>query len=144
MFSCLCSEVTFSHSLTLTLFHSLTLDMLNNFCFHVHSQKSLYHSPHAEHLSSSCLCHIDTSFRIGPCGIPHDMLRKSHDMLRNSHDVLRKCPDRAELPHDVLRKGTDRAEFPHNILRNAHSMMWTRSRTICCGNAHDMLRKCAR
>ena len=28
------------HSLTLLLSHSLTLDMLNNFCFHVYVQKS--------------------------------------------------------------------------------------------------------
>ena len=33
-----------SKSLTLTLSHSLTLDMLNNFCFHVYAQKSLSHS----------------------------------------------------------------------------------------------------
>ena len=28
----------------LSLFHSLYLDMLNNFCFHVYAQKSLSHS----------------------------------------------------------------------------------------------------
>ena len=70
LFSCLCSKVTLSlsHSLTLTLSHShthshtltrshslihslplplshaLTLDMLNNFCFHVYAQKSLSHT----------------------------------------------------------------------------------------------------
>ena len=47
LFSCLCSKViiTFSHSfslsLTLSISHSLTLNMLNNFCFHVYAQKSL-------------------------------------------------------------------------------------------------------
>ena len=35
--------LTRSHSLTLSLSHShLTLDMLNNFCFHVYAQKSLF------------------------------------------------------------------------------------------------------
>ena len=29
------------HSLTLSLSHLITLDMLNNFCFHVYAQKSL-------------------------------------------------------------------------------------------------------
>ena len=54
LFSCLCSKVTLtlSHSLnhslshshlTLSLTHLLTLDMLKNFCFHVYTQKSLYH-----------------------------------------------------------------------------------------------------
>ena len=59
----------------LSLFHSLYLDMLNNFCFHVYAQKSLSHSftfttfatfttftlsftlsQHAEQLLFSCLC----------------------------------------------------------------------------------------
>ena len=31
-----------SHSRTLALSHSLSLDMLNNFCFHVYAQKSLF------------------------------------------------------------------------------------------------------
>ena len=42
------AQKSLSHSLTLSLSHSLTLDMLNNFCFHVYAQKSLsltlYHS----------------------------------------------------------------------------------------------------
>ena len=33
-----------SHSFTLSLSDSLFYDMLNNFCFHVHAQKSLSHS----------------------------------------------------------------------------------------------------
>ena len=57
---------------TFTLIHSLlSLDMLNNFCFHVYDQKSLSHSQtlalslshtlfksliHAEQLLFSCLC----------------------------------------------------------------------------------------
>ena len=71
---------TRSHSLTVS--HSLTLVILNNFCFHVYAQKSLAHShtislshslnvslsrshsftlsfthsPHAEQLLFSCLC----------------------------------------------------------------------------------------
>ena len=50
----------------LSLFHSLYLDMLNNFCFNVYAQKSLTlshsfnlsftHSRHAEQLLFSCLC----------------------------------------------------------------------------------------
>ena len=28
--------------LTISISHSLTLDMLNNFCFHVYAQKSLF------------------------------------------------------------------------------------------------------
>ena len=54
LFSWLCSKVTLTlslcHTLTLTLSrshaltlsHSLSLDMLNNFCFHVYAQKSLF------------------------------------------------------------------------------------------------------
>ena len=40
LFSCLCSKVTLSlsHSLTLTLSHSLSLDTLNNFGFHVYAE----------------------------------------------------------------------------------------------------------
>merc|ERR1711994_584324 len=34
---------TLSLSLSLSLSHSPTLDMLNNFCFHVYAQKSLSH-----------------------------------------------------------------------------------------------------
>ena len=30
--------------LALSIFHSLTLDMLNNFCFHAYAPKSLSHS----------------------------------------------------------------------------------------------------
>ena len=33
-----------SHSHTLSVSHSCTLNMLNNFCFHVYAQKSLSHS----------------------------------------------------------------------------------------------------
>ena len=38
LFSCLCSKVTLTlyHSHTLSISHSLTLDMLNNFCFHLY------------------------------------------------------------------------------------------------------------
>ena len=36
------NQITLSHSLILSLSHSLlTLNMLNNFCFHVYAQKSL-------------------------------------------------------------------------------------------------------
>ena len=35
---------TLSHSHMFSLSHSITLDMLNNFCFHVFAQKSLSHS----------------------------------------------------------------------------------------------------
>ena len=43
LFSCLCSKVT----LTLSISYSLTLNMLNNFCFHVYAQKSLFIGEHA-------------------------------------------------------------------------------------------------
>ena len=47
------------HTITLSLSYSLTLDMLNNFCFHVYAQKSLSHSltlsRNAEQLLFSCL-----------------------------------------------------------------------------------------
>ena len=33
---------TLSQSHTLSISHSLTLNMLNNFCFHVYAQKSLF------------------------------------------------------------------------------------------------------
>ena len=44
LFSCLCSKVTLSlfFTLTLSISHSLTLDMLNKFCFHLYAQKSLF------------------------------------------------------------------------------------------------------
>ena len=65
------SNVTYSHShslslshsltislfLTLTLFQSLTLDMLNNFCFHLYAQKSLSHSLTLTHSLSLSLSH---------------------------------------------------------------------------------------
>ena len=37
----LCLTLTLSHSHTLSISHSITLDMLNKFCFHLYSQKSL-------------------------------------------------------------------------------------------------------
>ena len=40
LFSCLCSKVTLSY--TLSISHSLTLDKLNKFCFHLYAQKSLF------------------------------------------------------------------------------------------------------
>ena len=33
-----------SHPLTLSIIHSPALNMLNNFCFHVYAQKSLFHT----------------------------------------------------------------------------------------------------
>ena len=52
LFSCLCSKITLSlshshtlalsHSHTLSFSHSLSLDMPNNFCFHVYAQMSLF------------------------------------------------------------------------------------------------------
>ena len=74
------AQKSLSHSLTLSISHSLTLNMLNNFCFHVYAEKSLSHyhtlslshsltlslshshtlsvshSWHAEQLLFSCLC----------------------------------------------------------------------------------------
>ena len=37
-------SLTHSHSHTLSISHWITLDMLNNFCFHLYAQKSLSHS----------------------------------------------------------------------------------------------------
>ena len=53
----------FCHTLTLSFSHSITLHLLNNFCFHGYAQKSLSHSHtlsftlsrHAEQLLFSCL-----------------------------------------------------------------------------------------
>ena len=36
--------LTLSHSHTHSISHSITLDMLNNFCFHLYAQNSLSHS----------------------------------------------------------------------------------------------------
>ena len=44
--------LTLSHSHTLSISHWITLDMLNNFCFHLYAQKSLSHS-HALTLTHS-------------------------------------------------------------------------------------------
>ena len=41
---CLCSKVTLTLSLTHSPTHSVSLNMLNNFCFHIFAQKSLSHS----------------------------------------------------------------------------------------------------
>ena len=45
-------SLTLSHSHTLSISHWITLDMLNNFCFHLYAQKSLSHS-HALTLTHS-------------------------------------------------------------------------------------------
>ena len=37
-------SLTLSHSHTLSISHWITLDMLNNFCFHLYAQNSLSHS----------------------------------------------------------------------------------------------------
>ena len=42
-FHTLSLSLTGSHSHTLSISHSLTLDMLNNFCFHVYAQNLLSH-----------------------------------------------------------------------------------------------------
>ena len=36
------AKLTKLAKLTLSISHSLTLDMLNNFCFHVYAQKSVF------------------------------------------------------------------------------------------------------
>ena len=41
---CLCSKVTLTLSLSHSPTHSVSLNMLNNFCFHIFAQKSLSHS----------------------------------------------------------------------------------------------------
>ena len=46
-----------SHSHTLSISHSLTLDMLNNFCLHVYAQKSLSHSLPLTHCLTFSLFH---------------------------------------------------------------------------------------
>ena len=56
-------SLTLSHSHTLSISHWITLDMLNNFCFHLYAQNSLSHSfnlsfnhsRHAEQVLFSCL-----------------------------------------------------------------------------------------
>ena len=45
------------------------------------------------------MVHIDTSFRIGPCGISAQLRAEAQNDLRKSHDMQRKCTDRAEFPH---------------------------------------------
>ena len=42
MSECFNVILTLSHSHTISISHSLTLDMLNNFCFHVYAQMSLF------------------------------------------------------------------------------------------------------
>ena len=51
--------LTLSHSRshTLSISHSFTLDMLNNFCFHVYAQKSLSHTLTLSHSHSFSLSH---------------------------------------------------------------------------------------
>ena len=44
----------------LALSHSLTLDMLNNFCFHVYAQKSLSHSLTLTHSHTISISHSIT------------------------------------------------------------------------------------
>ena len=52
------NQITLSHSLTLSLSHSLlTLNMLNNFCFHVYAQKSLAHTLSHSHSHSLTILH---------------------------------------------------------------------------------------
>ena len=42
LFSCLCSKVTISKPENLKNLQIVPWDMLNNFCFHVYAQKSLF------------------------------------------------------------------------------------------------------
>ena len=51
-----------SHSHALSLSHSLTLDMLNNFCFHVHAQKSLFIGENTLTLSHSLTLNMLNNF----------------------------------------------------------------------------------
>ena len=52
-----------SHSHTLSISHWITLDMLNNFCFHVYAQKSLSNS-HTLSLSHSHSLSLSHSFNL--------------------------------------------------------------------------------
>ena len=96
LFSSLCSKVTLtlSHSNTLSISHSLTLDKLNNYCFHVFAQTPLSHSfnltftlsftqsQHAEQLLSSCLCSKVTDYRLKwQCFFYHLQQHTRHDEI---------------------------------------------------------------
>ena len=56
-------SLTLSHSHTLSISHWITLDMLNNFCFHLYAQKSLSHS-HTLMLSLSHTLSLSHSFNL--------------------------------------------------------------------------------
>ena len=53
-------SLTISLSLTLSLSHPHTLDMLNNFCFHVYAQKSHSHTLTLSHSRTLALLHSCT------------------------------------------------------------------------------------
>ena len=54
-----------SHSISFSLSHSITLDMQNNFCFHVYVQKSLSQFPtHSLSLSHSLTLSLSHSFTL--------------------------------------------------------------------------------
>ena len=80
-------------SVTLTISHSLTLDMLNNFCFHVYAQKSLSHF-HTLSLSHSRTLALSHSLTLS---ISHsltlDMLNKFcfHLYAQNSLFIGENC-----------------------------------------------------
>ena len=49
--------LTLSHSHTHSISHSITLDMLNNFCFHLYAQNSLSHSLTISHSHTLSISH---------------------------------------------------------------------------------------
>ena len=58
-----CKTLSHSHTVSYSVSYSLTLDMLNNFCFHLYAQKSLSHS-HALTLSHSRTLTLSHSFNV--------------------------------------------------------------------------------
>ena len=81
--------LTLSHSHTLSISHWITLDMLNNFCFHLYAQKSLSHS-HTLTLSSHSLISLFHSLLTCWTTFVFMSMLKSHSLtitLSHSHTL---------------------------------------------------------
>ena len=70
LFSCRCSKLTLTPSHSHSHTHSITLDMLNNFCFHVYAQKSLFLAKIALRFldHSHCIITLSCEFRVHRAG----------------------------------------------------------------------------
>ena len=117
-----------THSLTHSLSHWLTLDMLNNFCFHVYAQKSL------SHFHTLSLSHT--------LALSHSLIL-SFTLSRHAEQLLFSCLGSKvtlSLSHSLTLSHSHTLSFSHSL---SLSTCWTTFVFISMLKTHCLLLKIA-